>query len=212
MTITHKNTATIGDFANTWPLLSELSRRHGPLDITLPSIYEKFVGFKEFLEYQEFVNNVDFDDSDGDIDVQAHADESLKIPKRCYYTASKILSSIDRELILKVPDIHIPSKLLEKPVVIDRTLNNTIRNHNLFNHDDYHWLDYTLPISYNINICLKTKKTIYSTFTGLPIILDLFNIEQTLIWFDDVPGLQAFDWHYFPERRTKLVYYKDFKI
>ena len=211
MLITHKNTATIGDFANTWPLLSETSKRYGPVDISLPSIYQKFLGFKEFLEYQDFVNTVDFDNRDGDIDVQAHADESLPIPKRCYYSASKMQWPINRELVLKVADIEIPKELLQKPIVIDRTLNNTIRKHNLFNSDEYYWLDFSNSLSYNINICIKTNQPIYSTFTGLPIILDLFNIEQTLIWFDDVPGEQAFDWHYFPERKTKLIYYKDFK-
>ena len=211
MLITHKNTATIGDFANTWPLLSEISKRYGPVDISLPNIYQKFLGFKEFLEYQDFVNNVDFDNRDGDIDVQAYADESLPIPKRCYYSASKMQWPINRELVLKVADIEIPKELLQKPIVIDRTLNNTIRKHNLFNSDEYYWLDFSNSLSYNINICIKTNQPIYSTFTGLPIILDLFNIEQTLIWFDDVPGEQAFDWHYFPERKTKLIYYKDFK-
>ena len=188
MLITHKNTATIGDFANTWPLLSEISKRYGPVDISLPNIYQKFLGFKEFLEYQDFVNTVDFDNRDGDIDVQAHADESLPIPKRCYYSASKMQWPIDRELVLKVADIEIPKELLQKPIVIDRTLNNTIRKHNLFNSDEYYWLDFSNSLSYNINICIKTNQPIYSTFTGLPIILDLFNIEQTLIWFDDVPG------------------------
>ena len=211
MLITHKNTGTIGDFANTWPLLSEISKRYGPVDISLPNIYQKFLGFKEFLEYQDFVNNVDFDNRDGDIDVQAYADESLPIPKRCYYSASKMQWPINRELVLKVADIEIPKELLQKPIVIDRTLNNTMRTHNLFNSDEYYWLDFSNSLSYNINICIKTNQPIYSTFTGLPIILDLFNIEQTLIWFDDVPGKQAFDWHYFPERKTKLIYYKDFK-
>jgi hypothetical protein len=212
MLITHKDTATIGDFANTWPYLSEIAKRYGPVDISLPGIYQKFLGLKEFLEYQDFVNTVDFEDSEGDLDVQAHANESLPIPKRSYYTAVQHQWPIDRNLILKVPDISIPEKLLQKPIVIDRTFNNTIKTHGMFLSDEYQWLDYTMPISYNINICLKTKQPIYATFTGLPIILDLFNVEQTLIWFDDVPGQQAFEWHYFPERKTKLIYYKDFKI
>ena len=212
MLITHKNTATIGDFANTWPFLSELSKSKGPLDISLPSIYQKFIGFKEFLEYQDFVNEVDFDDRIGDLDVQAHANESLPAPKRSYYTASQFNYNIDRNLTLKVADIFIPEELLCRPVVIERTFNNTMRNHGLFDNNNFYWLDFSNTISYNINICLKTKQPIYSTFTGLPIILDLFNVKQTLIWFDDVPGEQAYDWHYFPERNTRLVYYKDFKI
>lgn len=72
--------------------------------------------------------------------------------------------NIDRELILKVSDIEIPKELLEKPVVIDRTLNNIIRKHNLFNSDEYYWLDFSNSLSYNINICIKTNQPIYSTF------------------------------------------------
>lgn len=213
MLITHKHTATIGDFANTWPLLSEISKKYGALDISLPHIYEKFIGLKEFLEFQDFINHVDFEDKDGgDLDVQAHAMEHLPCPKRSYYTAAHINWQIDRDLILKVSDIDIPDEELQKPIVIDRTLNNTMKNHGIFNDTDYNWLDFTKSISYNINICIKTQQKIYSTFTGLPIILDLFNVDQTLIWFDDVPGKQAYDWHYFPERNTRLVYYKDFKI
>jgi len=212
MLITHKDTATIGDFANTWPYLSEIAKRYGPVDISLPGIYQKFLGFKEFLEYQDFVNTVDFDNREGDLDVQAHANEALPIPRRSYYTAAQNQWPIDRDLILRVADIEIPDEFLQKPIVIDRTFNNTMKKHEMFMSDEYHWLDYSKPLSYNINICLKTNQPIYATFTGLPIILDLFNIEQTLIWFDDVPGQQAFDWHYFPERKTKLVYYKDFTI
>lgn len=65
MLITHKNTATIGDFANTWPLLSEISKRYGPVDISLPNIYQKFLGLKEFLEYQDFINTVDLNNKMG---------------------------------------------------------------------------------------------------------------------------------------------------
>lgn len=212
MLVSHKNTATLGDFANTWPLISEISKQYGPVDISLPKIYEKFLGLKEFLEYQNFINIVDFDDREGDIDVQAHADESLPIPKRCHYSAAMMQWTIDRELVLKVPDMDIPEEYLVKPVVIDRTFNSILKTNGLFISDDYYWLDYSNSIPFNINICFKTTQPIYSTFTGLPIILDLLNIKQTLIWFDDVPGQQAFDWHYFPERNTQFVYYKDFVI
>lgn len=211
MLITHKNTATIGDFANTWPLLSQLSKQYGPLDLSLPEIYRKFVGLKEFLEYQQFINSVDFDDTDGDLDVQAHADWSIlnSEPRRSYYTADQLKISIDRDLILKVQPEQISDNVINKTIIIDRTVNNILYNTGWFRSDDYYWLDFSQPISHNINICLQAKKVI-ATFTGLPIILDLFNKEFDLIWFDDIDGQRAYKEHYFSERNSKLYHYKTY--
>ena len=212
LTISHHDTETIGDFANTWPLISQISKQYGPVDISLPPVYKKFVGFKEFLEYQDFCRYVDFEDRPGDVDVQAHFDPATPIPNRCYYTAKQLGGvEIDRDLMLKVEDIDIPESILNKTILIDRTLNNVMRKTGWFiDSDKYHWIDFTLPMSYNINICLKAKNVI-ATFTGLPILLDLFCKEQTLIWFDDIDGNEAFKWHYFPERKTKLYHYKEFE-
>jgi hypothetical protein len=214
MIISHTNTATIGDFANTWPLLSHLSKAYGPLELTLPSIYQQFVGLKDFLEYQDFISKIDFLDRSANIDVQGHCGYiSSSIPKRCYYSADLLGCSIDRNLILKCPDIDIPTSIYEKIIIIDRLKTNVFKNHNWFNSDKYYWLDWTLDrpdrISYNINICLKAKKII-TTFTGLPIILDLFNKSFDLIYFDDLDGMIAYQEHYFPERNSKLFYYKNY--
>ena len=207
--VSHKNTATIGDFANTWPLLSQLSKEHGPIEVTLPNVYQKFNGLKEFLEYQQFIKSVDFEDRDSDIDVQAHANYSTNQPYRCYFTADQLNQSIDTDLNLQVEPVQIPDNIKDKIVIIDRTVNNILYNTGWFKTDEYHWLDFSKPLSYNINICLNAKKII-STFTGLPIILDLFNAKFDLIWFDDINGPQAYKEHYFSDRNSKLFYYKDY--
>ena len=213
MLITHKDTATIGDFANTWPFLSQLAKQHGPLEITLPKTYEKFLGLKDFLEFQDFVKQIDFNDGEGDLDVQSHANWHIKntpLPRRCYYTAEQLNISIDRDLILKVSNIEISDFLLNKTIVVDRTETHILKSTGWFQTNDYYWLDYSKPLPYNINICLKAKKII-ATFTGLPIILDLFNKEFDLIWFDDIDGNTAYKDHYFQERNSKLFYYKNYK-
>lgn len=211
MVISHKNTNTIGDFANTWPLLSHLSKTAGPLEITLPGFYSSFNGLKEFLEYQDFCRAVDFNDRPSDLDVQAYTNyDNPVIPTRCYYTAQKLNKTIDRELILNIENQIISPSIYEKIIIIDRAKTNVLKNTNWFNSDKYHWLDFSKPLTYNINICLKAKKII-ATFTGLPIILDLFNKQFDLIWFDDINGNIAYKDHYFPERNSKLYYYKDYE-
>jgi hypothetical protein len=216
MIISHTNTATIGDFANTWPLLSYLSKVYGPLELSLPSIYENFIGLKDLLEYQDFISSVDFLDRKSDIDVQAHCGYiSSSIPKRCYYSADIIGCSIDRDLVLKCPDIPVDPSICEKTIIIDRLKTNIFKQSGWFTSENYYWLDWDLNRSdrllYNINICLKAKKVI-ATFTGLPIILDLFNKKFDLIYFDDLDGIRAYQEHYFPERNSRLFYYKNYDI
>ena len=211
VSVSHKDTATIGDFANSWPYLSKLAQQLGPLKISLPAVYSKFQGFKEFLEYQDFVKNVDFEDRICDMDVQSHLDTRYPTPRRSYWNATSLGSEIDRNLKLKVEDIEIHSSILDKTIIIDRTLNNVMRNTGWFNDTDkYYFLDFSMPMSYNINICLKAKNVI-ATFTGLTIILDLFYKEHDLIWFDDIDGNECFKDHYFQDRNTKLFYYKDYQ-
>lgn len=211
MIVSHKNTNTIGDFANTWPFISQLAKAAGPIEITLPPVYTKFVGLREFLEYQVFVKSVDFDDRDSHVDVQAHANWSSSTePRRCYYTADQFQIPIDRALTLRVEDIDIPDKVVNKTIVIDRTRNNILSHTNWFKSEDYYWLDFSKPLSYNINVCLKASRVI-ATFTGLPVILDLFHKEFDLIWFDDINGPLSYREHFFSERNSKLIYYKDYQ-
>lgn len=217
MIISHKNTATIGDFANTWPLLSYISKIYGPVDLTLPVFYSNFIGFREFLEYQDFISSVDFLDRDADLDVQAHCDTmSSLIPKRCYFSANKLGLPIDRDLVLKCPNIDVSNDILEKIIIIDRTKTNVIKNTGLFTDSNkFYFLDFNIDrsdlFSWNINICLKAKKII-GTFTGLPIILDLFYKKFDLLYFDDIDGIMAYEEHYFSERNSQLFYYKNYDI
>ena len=208
---------TLGDFAVLWPLISELSKKEGPVSITLRQEFKKFIGLKEFLEYQDFVKSVDFDNRKSDINLECCSDFSLDCPVRAYSAADKIKSSVDRNLILKVPEIEIPEDIINKKIIIDRWGSNILDDMGWFKSEEYYWIDYSNSISYNINICLKAKKVI-ATFTGLPILLDLFNKEFDLIWFDAnyvdlyIDGIGAHKEFYFPERNSKLFYYKDYII
>lgn len=206
---------TLGDFTTSLPLISELSKKEGPISITLKESYKKFIGLKELLEYQDFIESVDFENKESDLDIKCCCDFNLPCPVRTYSAADILKYSVDRDLILKVPDIEIPEDILNKKIIIDRWSNNILRNMGCFKSEDYYWIDFSNSLSYNINICLKAKKVI-ATFTGLPVLLDLFNKEFDLIWFDAnyvdlfIDGIGAYKEFYFPERNSKLFYYKDY--
>lgn len=208
-----ESVGTIGDFATSWPLISQLSKVEGPLEITLNDRYKKFLGLKDFLEYQDFVKCVDFENRKADINIPCCTDWTLteKEPFRSYCGANKLRSSIDRNLILKVSPIEIPEDIISKKIVINRWGNNIFKNIRWFNSSEYYWLDYSNSLSYNINICLKAKKVI-AAFTGLSVILDLFNKEFDLIWFDDMftNGEDGHKEFFFKERNSKLFYYKEY--
>jgi hypothetical protein len=222
MLISHKNTGTIGDFASIWPTLSGLSKIYGPLDLTLPNCYLKqFNGIKEFLEYQDFFNNVDFDDRDADLDVQAyqqpiHGGPLPTQPHRCHYEIEKklnIIFDIDFDLKLKVPHIEIPEEIKNKYIVIDRVKTRLIEKYGLFqNKNEYYWINPTVfnhgpdrdsngdSMFYNINICLQTNKGVKAMPTGLPIVLHLFNnIKMDIIGLC-YDGDNAWDWSYLRNR------------
>jgi hypothetical protein len=221
MLISHKNTGTIGDFAAIWPTLSGLSKIYGPLDLTLPNCYAKqFNGIKEFLEYQDLFNNVDFDDREADLDVQAHQQpiDGNPLPTqlhRCHYLIEKELNikfDIDFNLKLKVPYMEIPEEIKNKYIVIDRVKTQLIKKYGLFqNEDEYYWIRPTVfnhgldkdtngdSLFYNINFCLQTNKGIKAMPTGLPIVLQFFDVKMDIIGLC-YDGDNAWNWSYLRNR------------
>jgi hypothetical protein len=212
MLISHKNTGTIGDLATSFPVLSALSKIYGPINLTLPYCYYlQYNGFKEFMEYQDFINIVDFEDGIGDFDLQCR---TIPVPNggfpiQTYYVKHTIENhfgitlEIDNNFKLKVPHVDIPDTIKNKNIVVDRVKTNVIKDSGLFqNIDEYYWIvptDYKSngdTLIYNINVCLQTNKTLYVTPTGLPIILQHFDKKMEIIAFDN-PGLLAWNFAYF---------------
>jgi|694.fasta_scaffold82225_2 hypothetical protein len=215
--INNEHVNTLGDFTTSLPIISELSKKEGPISITLKNSYKKFIGLKEFLEYQDFIKYVDFENKESDLNIECCSDfnSNLLCPIRTYTAADRLKCNVDRSLILKVTPIEISEDIINKKIIIDRWSNNILRGMGCFKSEDYYWLDYSNSISYNINICLKAKKVI-ATSTGLPVLLDLFNKEFDLIWFDAnyvdlfIDGIGGHKEFFFPERNSKLFYYKDY--
>lgn len=225
MIITHKHTGTLGDFATQLPLISALKNKYGNIHLSLPNKYLGFSGLKKFLLYQQFIDSVDFDDLDGDLDIQAH-NNHLDRPCRARYSADRLNVDIDENLILKYQDIEIPQYLLDKPIVIDKNTphkNRPIMQRcGLFNENNYTYIMFNKiqDINFNINLCLKTKYPIYSCLTGFPVLLQYFQpIDLNIVWFsrDDQQKLsipffgedKPFYETYFNKPYIKIHYWKN---
>jgi hypothetical protein len=219
MKFSHKRTGTIGDLATSFPILSSLSKKVGPINLTLPILYDNsnFNGFKEFLEYQDFIGSVDFDDEEADFDLQCHPiyTDGNKIPVQTYYVKDKIKKElgidieVDYNLKLKVPYLKVPDDIKNKNIIVDRVKTQVLKKTKMFDDDNKnYWILPTIPsesmgntLIYNINVCIQTTKDLIVTPTGLPIILQFFD-KPMKIYQLDRPGELAKDFAYFPENKN----------
>jgi hypothetical protein len=219
MLISHKQTGTIGDLATSFPVLSSLSKLVGPINLTLPKLYDEryFNGLKEFLEYQDFIGTVDFNDGDGDFDLQCHPipTHGHGSPIQTYFVKNKIFNElkidveIDFNLKLKVPFIEIPYEIKNKNIIVDRVKTKVLERTGLFkNNEENYWINPSIPfvekgdsLSYNINVCLQTTKELITTPTGLPIILQHFD-KPMKVYQLDMDGELAKDFAYFTDKKN----------
>ena len=165
MIITHKDTGTHGDFSTQLPLLSSLKQRGEYIHLSLPKAYEKFNGLKNFLLYQEFIDEIDFLDLIGDIDIQAHICNEPR-PCRARYMSKKLGFDINTKLSLFCPDTSVSDEYLQKPLIIDKNTPDRnrpiMKRSGLFPENEYTYLNFdNHDIIYNINICRKTKQKIF---------------------------------------------------
>ena len=220
MLISHKETGTIGDFGTSIPLLNALSKECGPLDLTFPRFYDGYIaGLKEFLEYQDFINSVDFLDRDGDFDLQCHPAHH-SIPNQTYFVYEKIKECLNLDLTfdfspqLKCPYIEIEKSIKDKNIVIDRTKFPFMKGCEIFSDESkFHFIDITKTFTYNINVCLQTNKKIYSIPTGLPIFLQYLNSpEMYMIYFENSGELAEKHAYFKPNPSLHYMSFDKFKL
>tara|TARA_B100001778_G_scaffold334458_1_gene345891 strand:- start:1989 stop:2678 length:690 start_codon:yes stop_codon:yes gene_type:complete len=227
MIVTHKNTGTLGDFIALLPLVSSLKKREKYIHLSLPKRYSVFSGLKNFLLYQNFIDEVDFLDTKGDLDIQAHrCDEPRPCRARC--EALRLGLSIDENLILNYKDVDIPFDKLSMPIVIDKNTPNNdrpiMRRCGKFPDDRYKYIkfDKNFDINYNVNLCVKNTNPIYSCLTGFGVLLQFFkSIDLNIVWFnrEDQKSLgvpfyeetKPFYDTYFDKPNICLKYWKDIK-
>lgn len=227
MIVTHKNTGTLGDFVALLPLISALKKQQEHIHLSLPKRYNLFSGLRDFLLYQNFIDEVDFLDLKGDLDIQAHrCDEPRPCRARC--EALRLGISIDEDLILNYKDVDIPLRKLSMPIVIDK---NTPQNNRpimsmcgKFPENKYQYIkfDEAFDINYNVNLCVKNANPVYSCLTGFGVLLQFFKtVDLNIVWFnrEDQKSLgipfyeetKPFYDTYFDKPNVSLKYWKDIK-
>lgn len=225
MIITHKNTGTLGDFIVLLPLLSSLKKQHKDIHLSLPEKYKLFSGLDRFLLYQDFIDRVDFLDLNGDIDIQAsRCDEPRPCRARC--EALRLGIDIDENVQLKIKDVNIPQKILDRPIVVDKNTPNNNRpimqRCGKFPEENFYYIkfDESFDINFNINLCIKNPHPVYTCLTGFGVLLQFFkDVYLNVVWFEredqqklGIPYYEStkpFYDTYFDRSNVNLKYWKD---
>lgn len=226
-------TANLGDFLNSLPVLSGLSKTHGKIDFVIRGEMKKFNGIKEFLMYQNIFSDVTFDDDVfmyGNIKtISSWTREDRNNVDRPIETCRyenwmkdnyKIDFEVDDDFILKVDDtLNIPIE--DSYYGGDRwsgpNIDGRRKSWTLAHLPNITWLDYNQPMMHNAYIIKHCKEPFITTFTGISGIADLLNKKQIVLWGEDIrdwdnkPIEYSFQKHYYGNRNSKLMYLGDFE-
>jgi len=204
-------TANLGDFCNSLPVISGISKyKNEKIHLVIRPEMRKFAGIKEFLKYQPMISDVDFSDdliTFGDIMTlsswtrmdQEDADRPIET---CRYENwvndnYRMLFEVDDDFEVQVFPMFI-GDISDKTIIGDRWSSkqdpsvdmrrNTNVIENGVNPDTTKviYLDYTKDIMYNLNVIKQSSKPFITTFTGIGIIADLMNKETIVGWDEDM--------------------------
>jgi len=234
-------TANLGDFMNAFPVLSGLAKRE-KIKLVIRNEMRKFNGIKEFLMYQDIFDTISFEDEvfvSGNVVVLSswtrmdRNDPNRPIETCRYENWIRDNYSIDFEVDDDVKIKVFPQftdDLSSKTIIGDRwslkqdptidTRRNTNVIENGVNPDitKVHYLDYTKPLMYNLNLIKNNPNPLITTFTGIGIIADLMTKETIVGWDEDMrtwdghPVEFDFSRHYYGNRKSKLVHVKDIVV
>jgi len=233
-------TANLGDFCNALPVISGISKyAKEKIHLIIRPEMRKFNGIKEFLKYQDMIEDVDFSDDllvFGDVMTisswtRMEQEEADRPIETCRYENwvndnYRMLFQVDDDFEIQVEPIDVED-VTDKTIIGDRWSAkqdpsvDTRRNTNVVEHganpdpSKVFYLDYTKPIMYNLNIIKNNPNPFVTTFTGIGIIADLMFKETIVCWDEDMrtwdghPVGFDFKRHYYADRYSKLVYVKD---
>ena len=218
MDVTHITGYTLGDFLNTMPFLSWYSKsKNEKIDLILPKKMAIFKGLDEFLLHQDFIGSVRFKTAkNANFNLRPTHGSVDRFPGMSWQTANNLgFDDIDMDLVLKIPFKEAEKQ--DKVYCCDRWSNRIMERSGLFRGIEFVFMDTTKDISYNLNIIKNSKMPVYTTFTGISILLNLCNIPIKIIYFDDLAGNSYYNkpteyWyrsHFFINRGTEIIYYKD---
>lgn len=234
MKVSIRHTINLGDFLNVFPVLSGLSKyKNEKLDILVRGEMKRFNGFKEFVEYQDCINSVAFDDEyiifnyDG-IELSSITREDKEDNQRptetCRYENwandnYRMLFEVDDSFELQVPDLNIPIK--EGSYVGDRwsgaMIDGRRASGTLTHLANVNFLEYNNTLLENAYIIKHSSKPFISAFTGTAVMADLLNVDQIVLWTDDLknwdnkPIEKSFEKHFYGNRKSKLMYLGDYE-
>lgn len=191
-----KSTANLGDFLNSMPVLSGISKTYGPIGIIIRKEMRKFKGFKEFLEYQSIFNEISYDDEvffSGVTEISSWTRETQNNPNRpietCRYENwmkdRGFEFEVDDDFEVKFPEFDFVVRS-DVPYVGDRWNVNDIdsrRESNVLSYlSKYEFIDYNRDMLENCFIIKKSAKPFITNLTGVAVLADLLNKEQFVVW------------------------------
>ena len=191
------STSNLGDFLNAIPVLSGIVKSTDEkIDLIIRSETRKFMGFREFLMYQDLFNSVEYSDtifSHGIKIISSWTREDKNNPNRpietCRYENFmkdnyRLEFDVDDDFIIKVPELDIDIK--DTYYVGDRWSVGDIdarRETNVLSHlSNFTFIDYDNDILTNAYIIKNLKKPFITNLTGVSILADLLNVESYVVW------------------------------
>ena len=235
MKVEIRHTINIGDFLNAFPVLSGLSKyTNEKIDLLVRGEMKRFNGFKEFIKYQDCINSVTFDDEYIIMNYEGISLSSItredkennnRPTETCRYENwvndhYRMLFEVDDDFVLQVEDLGLPVDV-DKRYVGDRWAGPLIDGRrasgSLSHLDNVHFLDYNRPLMENAYIIKHCNKPFISAFTGTAVMADLMNVDQLVLWTDDLrmwdnkPIEASFQKHFYGNRKSKLLYLGDFE-
>ncbi len=229
----------LGDTLNVMPLLSGIYKTTGEkIHLVVRDKMSAFVEFREFMEMQEPIASLKYESEvniSNSYKMLSLANEFDLHPNRPYETIRfqeflkktyKIIVEPDDSFILNVPEYL--DMMEEKFIIGDRTISSkggdtrrifdVLRQSGKFPVEKCSYLDYNKPVAYNAAIIKKSKKFIFTTFTGASNIADLLNKKTVILWGEDLrnwdgkPIEYSFNKHFYRDRNCILKFLGDFDL
>lgn len=225
-----QGTSNLGDFFNSFPVLSGISKIYGNITLILQNDVVRFNGIKELISYQSFIDNVYFENeykiisSEVIIPFNSWVEERITKEGRpmetCRYEIRfkdyKMEFEVDDEFILQIPELDV--EVFNDYILGDRCTKTTYdkrRKCGLIPETKYHevgkYLNYNNNLIYNLNMIKQSTKPFVTTITGISVLVDLMNIPQILLYDDEMENWQdrgtihnTYIRHYYNDRKSIL--------
>jgi hypothetical protein len=193
---------SLGDFLNTYPVLSGLYNSYGKYNLVIKSALRRFNGIRELLMYQGIFENVAFDDEltmftnviilhKDDCDLSGKTNEHQPTDVYKYGAMLKkyygIHIQIDDNVTLNCPNYDI--EIVDNYYVGDRWSHphrDYRRGSNIMSHlDKFVFMDYSRTLLENCYILKNLKRPFITNLTGIAVLADLLYTDTLVVWKEE---------------------------